>query len=582
MGAKSKQKSTGKKASRRKNISHSEQEDVQGKENEVVDEEMISPENPDQDYQEKEPSEISLEAADSIPISGHSILQESLENPDKFLKMFTAHLAKGEFDLEETLPVLTKDEQLCKLCLDLEVVYESPPMGLKRVVSLQCKHLLDLQKLEHKGVEVVAKCLETWYNNKMEERDEVAKPLLRYLIGRALGKKGAKADVKRIWNLHQVLLSLRLDEGGRKDILLQCVGHPLFLTTPEGVKFNVFLFSLSVPFIQDIHKKARTVLPTLTGKQSHSLGEVYHKAWGNSGGEFLTSLEDSIQNIMECGMLVQRGNTLEPFQANNHTVRLNATELFLSAYPIEDSTQDICVKSAFLEKQHTQIIQLLKDNSVEVRVAAVIGVGRILSVYWLMFPSETLSNLVGHMVRELSVDSDYRVRVAVFQSFKSMLGESHSHVYLKEVLPHLKRSLHDVNETVRIAFVDLLLQVCNIKTIKFWDICDLSNLLARVEIDRPVVARGIVKLLLPSFFSEDLEVGQKLSRCINMIKENGPASRNFYMLLIQFSDLKSLVELMIGILSSIRSFLKSKSAQDESERNNSGVEKNKRRKVSEF
>ena len=31
------------------------------------------------------------------------------------------------------------------------------------------------------------------------------------------------------------------------------------------------------------------------------------------------------------------------------------------------------------------------------------------------------SNLVGHMVRELSVDSDYRVRVAVFQaSFKSI------------------------------------------------------------------------------------------------------------------------------------------------------------------
>ena len=73
MGAKSKQKSTGKKASRRTNISHSEQEDVQGKENEVVDEEMISPENPDQDYQEKEPSEISLEAADSIPIRLKSI-----------------------------------------------------------------------------------------------------------------------------------------------------------------------------------------------------------------------------------------------------------------------------------------------------------------------------------------------------------------------------------------------------------------------------------------------------------------------------------------------------------------------------
>ena len=42
----------------------------------------------------------------------------------------------------------------------------------------------------------------------------------------------------------------------------------------------------------------------------------------------------------------------------------------------------------------------------------------------------------------------------------------------------------------------------------------------------------------------------------------------------------SLVELMIGILNSIRSFLKSKSAQDESELNNSGVEKNKKRKVS--
>jgi len=78
MGAKAKQKSTGKRASRRTNISHSEQEDVQGKENDneenqVVDEEMISPENPDQDYQEKEPSEISLEAADSIPIRLKSI-----------------------------------------------------------------------------------------------------------------------------------------------------------------------------------------------------------------------------------------------------------------------------------------------------------------------------------------------------------------------------------------------------------------------------------------------------------------------------------------------------------------------------
>ena len=42
----------------------------------------------------------------------------------------------------------------------------------------------------------------------------------------------------------------------------------MYLTTPEGIKFAAFLFSLSVPFVKEIHAAVKKALPKLTPKQA--------------------------------------------------------------------------------------------------------------------------------------------------------------------------------------------------------------------------------------------------------------------------------------------------------------------------
>ena len=50
---------------------------------------------------------------------------------------------------------------------------------------------------------------------------------------------------------------------------------------------------------------------------------------------------------------------------------------------------------------------------------------------------------------------------------------------LKKALPRIADCLHDVNEGVRTAMMDMLTQVKAVKAIQYWDVCPLNHLLAR-------------------------------------------------------------------------------------------------------
>ena len=108
------------------------------------------------------------------------------------------------------------------------------------------------------------------------------------------------------------------------------------------------------------------------------------------------------------------------------------------------------------------------------------------------------------------------------------------------------------------SFLDLMIAVKNVRIIKFWDICDLENLLARLEIDRPIICRPIVELLLPSFFPKAEGLGELIQRCIKISDDNRGAARKFYDLAAQNETKDRLIELMSGILDSLRNFLKNK------------------------
>jgi len=55
-----------------------------------------------------------------------------------------------------------------------------------------------------------------------------------------------------------------------------------------------------------------------------------------------------------------------------------------------------------------------------------------------------------------------------------------SHAIMKDLLPLLHPLLHDNSEKVRLAFLELLVLVKGMKSLKFWHICSIDDLLGKV------------------------------------------------------------------------------------------------------
>lgn len=150
----------------------------------------------------------------------------------------------------------------------------------------------------------------------------------------------------------------------------------------------------------------------------------------------------------------------------------------------------------------------------------------------------------------------------------SLLANPRTHVYLSKVLPRFSDALHDVNEGVRGAMVDLLIAVKGIRALKFWDICPLGDLLARMEVDRKPLSNKIHQLLSNSFFPDNTDEATKIERAIYLIKENRLASRKFYDHCRKTLSLPESVKFMLAVLIHLKRFVKAKvlgRSEDESD-----------------
>ena len=162
------------------------------------------------------------------------------------------------------------------------------------------------------------------------------------------------------------------------------------------------------------------------------------------------------------------------------------------------------------------------------------------------------------MLRDLAYDaSSPKVRLAVIKGLKTLLKCERSHIYLKQALAKIGNCLHDINEAVRLAVLDLLSEIKLVKSIRYWDICPLDHLLARLEVDKPQLRQKIVRLLMNSFFPGDTDEETKLERCVFLIKENRKASRKFYEQCEKQLDLHDCVKFMLAILVNIKRFVRS-------------------------
>jgi hypothetical protein len=65
--------------------------------------------------------------------------------------------------------------------------------------------------------------------------------------------------------------------------------------------------------------------------------------------------------------------------------------------------------------------------------------------------------------------------------------------------------------------------------LQFWSLVPVDHILARLEIDTPVIAKRLVDLLFNSYFPETKPLDVQLSRAVQLIRTNAGAARRFYL-----------------------------------------------------
>ncbi|KAI1889174.1 hypothetical protein AGOR_G00176360, partial [Albula goreensis] len=216
-------------------------------------------------------------------------------------------------------------------------------------------------------------------------------------------------------------------------------------------------------------------------------------------------------------------------KATNSEVRANAALLFTEAFPVQDPSLNSEKMDDAIQRQLDTLFALLEDPQPLVRSMAVLGVCKILAKYWEVIPPTILTDFLKKLVIELAADvNSADVRCSVFKCMTIILDNNMSHPLLEQLLPALKNSLHDHSEKVRVAFVDLLLKIKAVRAAKFWKVCSMEHLLARLAIDSRSVSKRIVNLLFNSFFPVNQSEEVWCERCVTLIQMNPVAARKFY------------------------------------------------------
>lgn len=186
-----------------------------------------------------------------------------------------------------------------------------------------------------------------------------------------------------------------------------------------------------------------------------------------------------------------------------------------------------------LQKQFELVQQLQIDPVPMVRAQAVRLTGHILTTFFDFVPTRVSQIYLSTLIHTLSKDqASADVRSAVVLAIDDMVKNPLTHSLLKEMLPDMCHVLHDNAERVRVHFIQLLLSIRASKGIKFYEIVDLDNLLARLEADKGTkVQRHITELLVDSYFPYAKKSAKQLiRRCVHMVKVNPIAAKKFYSL----------------------------------------------------
>uniref|UniRef100_A0A673AVQ8 Non-SMC condensin II complex, subunit G2 n=1 Tax=Sphaeramia orbicularis TaxID=375764 RepID=A0A673AVQ8_9TELE len=453
---------------------------------------------------------------------------------------------------------------------------------------------------------------EAWWKKGLQGKEQFGHTAFLLSLQKSFALKKPGVEIQRVWSLHEVLLDLDYTSEDNKqisDLLLQCFHSLNYIRNDDGKRFLVFLFSWDVNFICVIHGTIKNQLEFYSKTMVAHIMEIYFRGWKKASGDFLENMESScIQDLMQNAILLPRTSPVHAkvrqvvsyFHARkgchkvdkmlynlykpilwkalsvpNYEVRANATLIFTEAFPVHDPDMNNEGIDKAIQKQLD--IGLLDDPHPTVRSSAILGVCKILAKCWELLPPTIITDFLKKIVMELATDaSSPDVRCSVFKCLAIVLDNALSHPLLEKLLPNLKYSLHDNSEKVRIAFLDMLLKVKAVRAAKFWDVCNMDHLLARLAIDSQSVSKRIVDLLFKSFFPVNESEKEWCCRCITLIQMNSMAARKFYQHAYKHTAPTNIIKLMLAIRRVLNSCIQNEcdiTDMNESNKENSTIER---------
>uniref|UniRef100_A0A8C2BJA5 Non-SMC condensin II complex, subunit G2 n=1 Tax=Cyprinus carpio TaxID=7962 RepID=A0A8C2BJA5_CYPCA len=538
-----------------------------------------------------------FDLAEVLPELQRSQRQELWERQLKLLQhSLTAHpperwITGAEEDAGDMEVEISEEQVSCVILLDIIAVISHALCTLQKHIFRPLLSFIpgieSALPLSHTPLQQAIHWLfECWWRRDLKGKEDLGwTAFLVCLENTVTLEKPVLDELRRLCTLREVLLSVDFaSERGQQviDPLLQCFFRPSHIKQEEGKRFLAFLFSWNDNFIRMIHETIKNQLQFFPKTLSVHVAEIYFRAWRKASGSFLEEIESTcIQDLMQHAMLLHRNSPVhskvrqiltyfhkqkfregvdemlhrlykpilwKALKATNAEVRANATLLFTEAFPIHDPSMSSEMVDQAVQKQLDLLFALLDDPQPLVRSSAVLGVCSVLARCWEVIPSTVITDLLEKLILQLANDtSSPDVRCSVFMCMSIILDNSLSHPLMEKLLPALKSSLHDSSEKVRVAFVGMLLKIKAVRAAKFWKVCSLEHLLARLEIDSPPVSKRIVNLLFNSFFPVNQPETVWCERCVTLIQTNPGAARKFYQHAYLYTAPANIVKLMLVI-----------------------------------
>ncbi|VVB09198.1 unnamed protein product [Arabis nemorensis] len=435
----------------------------------------------------------------------------------------------------------------------------------------------------------IAGFCECWWKEGFVGRETLISQSLPFLLSRSLTLK-KKVDVHRVYMLREAFTLFDFEDESIEDLrmlLMRCVVSPLYVRTEDGQRFVSFAFGLSRQLMKAGLALVKAQIPFGRKSVIEGFGTILFRAWKEVEQDLKGEIEDGfLQGIIEsaihasscafaaslrrvlAGFISQRTTQgvekllfglaqpmiFRSLQVANSNVRLNALHLLLDLFPMEDPDATKEAKDTLLDKQFYLLEKLMNDECPDVRSVAVEGLCRVFYLFWEVIPSPTITKIITKIFDDISHDSCSEVRLSTVNGITYLLANPQSHGILKVVLPRLGHLMLDNVTPVRVAMVDLLLLLRDVRTFQFNTVVSLDVLLSVLASDQTLVAKGIARLLIPSYFPSRKRAEEACTRCWTLIKRNPMAGARFCEFLVSLgATVPSVLQLVGFFLNSVLS-----------------------------